>query len=469
MKVPAPAFLIPTVFLLCSCSVSGIRGRAPAEADSAEMPPRIFYEAAVRGTAVGLVKNPVTSIRKGVQTVTVRGREFLPVVEFPQDEGKPRPGSPVFEAALDREGLGTSTRGQLAGIFVDGDEFFPRLERAIAEADRSIDWRLFIFDSDDVAVSLAHRLRARSAEVPVQVLYDRFGSYMASRTHPKTPYPEGFEQPGSLKRLLRSGSHVEVRPQGNPWLVADHTKVLLFDRKTAFIGGMNIGREYRSEWHDLMVELEGPVVDVLAADFDRQWGLAGWFGDLTLLRGRGDPEPVARGRGTVPMRVLQTAPQRYEIERAHLAAIRAARDSIVIITPYFSSDFVQAALVEAASRGVRVDVILPAKNNSKIMGIANWDAARVLMAGGVRVHHYQGKSHLKAARCDSWVCLGSANLDTLSMRINLECNVAFSDPAAVGWMNRRVFEPDLRNSIRLRARDLVGKGSPLAETLADQL
>jgi len=437
--------------------------------ETASLPPRIIYEAAVRGTAGGLLKNPVTSTRKGVQMVYRRTRAVLPMALLLPDEVQARPGSAAFERALDRAGIGVASSGRL-DVHVDGEAFFGRLEKAIAEAEESIDWRMFIYDNDEVAVGLADQLKQRSrAGVKVHVLYDRLGSYLAGRTHPVTPYPAGFEQPSSMKWYLRKDSKVRVRPQGNPWLVADHTKVLLFDRETAFIGGMNIGREYRSEWHDLMVELQGPVVGVLGEEFDRQWGLAGWFGDWTLLGGRGERPGTAPGAGEFPIRVLHTAPLRYEIERAHLAAIGAARESIVIITPYFSSDFVVNALVEAAKRGVRVDVILPGKNNSGIMEISNWDTARVLMEGGVRVSHHRGSSHLKAARCDSWVCLGSANLDTLSLRINLECNVSFSDPAAVARMNREVFGKDLRKAKRLRMRDLEGKGSVLAEVLADQL
>ena len=34
---------------------------------------------------------------------------------------------------------------------------------------------------------------------------------------------------------------------------------------------MNIGREYRYVWHDLMIELRGPVVDELSNEFNKAW------------------------------------------------------------------------------------------------------------------------------------------------------------------------------------------------------
>jgi phosphatidylserine/phosphatidylglycerophosphate/cardiolipin synthase-like enzyme len=41
----------------------------------------------------------------------------------------------------------------------------------------------------------------------------------------------------------------------NPWTTGDHTKTTIIDEKIAFVGGMNIGREYRYDWHDLMMEV----------------------------------------------------------------------------------------------------------------------------------------------------------------------------------------------------------------------
>jgi len=52
----------------------------------------------------------------------------------------------------------------------------------------------------------------------------------------------------------------------NPWLTSDHSKVIVVDRRVAFVGGMNIGREYRFTWHDMMVSLQGPIAGRLARD-----------------------------------------------------------------------------------------------------------------------------------------------------------------------------------------------------------
>ena len=74
---------------------------------------------------------------------------------------------------------------------------------------------------------------------------------------------------------LQHGSEVKVRKSRNPWLVTDHVKQIIIDGKTAYIGGMNIGREYRYDWHDMMIKLSGPVVTAMQNDFNRAWSLQG--------------------------------------------------------------------------------------------------------------------------------------------------------------------------------------------------
>ena len=70
---------------------------------------------------------------------------------------------------------------------------------------------------------------------------------------------------------------------------------------------------------------------------------------------------------------------------------------------------------------------------------------------------------------DDWVCLGSANLDGLSMRINGELNIAYSHKKSAQELRRRVFEEDMRRSKRLRVKDLKASPYSLSIPLLQQL
>lgn len=460
--------------VLAGCAVSPGEFARVSEAQiaaTAPLPVRAIYEGVVRSTLLGLVHRPVSSTSAGIAAFKNRTRELVPVEAFLGDPDKAPdahpPGTPGFERYLDDHGFAPRSSGTLA-FHLDG-AFFPRLNESIAEAKTSIDWMVFIFDNDDFALSVADRLKARSREVKTRVMIDRLGTVMAAYSPPATPLPPGFVTPASISHYLRHDSSVQVRKHSNPWLVADHTKVLMFDRTTAYLGGMNIGREYRSEWHDLMAEIRGPIVEDLARDFDRSWRLTGYFGDIHLLSPRRPRAPAGTAADGIPIRLLETGPWVYHIERAQIAAIRASRRQIVILTPYFTSEAMIVELQRAAARGVDVRVILPREIDSEIMRLSNAETAARMAEGGVKIHQFPGIMHLKAAIYDGWVCLGSANMDTLSLRINREKNIAFSDPETVARFRRQVVERDLRRSRRLSLRELQGGRASWIMPLSKQL
>jgi cardiolipin synthase len=427
-----------------------------------------------RGTILAAVRQPITSTRQGLAVLWHRPREIV-AGNVPQELAvtvviPETPGSADFERLLDKEGFPKAENGTLKWL-VDGKEFFPELDRQIAAARESVNAQIYIFDNDDIAVRYADKLRKRSQDVTVRVLYDDFGTATSHFSSPVTPAPSGFVPPADMERYLTENSSVQVRMTLNPWLVADHTKLILFDDRTAILGGMNIGREYYDEWHDLMVRVEGPVVARLAGEFSRAWRKNGVWGDLALFsKPRSFSKPAAIPGG-IPIRILRTdaGVGKHEILNAQMLALAGAKRRVYIETPYFASDEIVLAVRAAALRGVDVRVVLPAEGDSLIMDAGNLETARVLLEAGAKLYRYPIMTHMKVMVCDGWATMGSANLDTLSMRINRELNIAFSDAAEVEELVSEVFTPDFARSRRLSESDVTSPMSGLAETIADQL
>lgn len=441
---------------------------APRPADR-----RDFVMTFLRSTAVAGLRQPLTTARLGRELFLRRGRglveDNLPVMALIPRATPPPPGSDAFEALLDRQGVPRPLAGTV-DLLIDGDQFFDEFEKQVKMATTSIDLQVFIFDNDDVAVGCADLLRGRAGEIPVRVLFDDLGTTFAHGRQPRTALPPGFRQPANIATYLERESPLEVRQTLNPWLVADHTKLLLFDEATAFLGGMNIGRESRHEWHDLMLRVRGPIVASLDRQFEFTWRKSGPRGDLILLE---KPAPLVPGDSPEPPgghRLLRTdaAAGHREIMDAMLLAIRGSRTRIWIETPYFSNDTIKAELVAAARRGVEVQVILPSRANHSIMGAGNLVTARRLLTAGAKVYQYPGMTHLKAMICDDWAMLGSANLDTLSLRTNRELNLASREPALLSALARQVMEPDLERSKLLDIKDTELLLAPLLESIADQ-
>jgi cardiolipin synthase len=351
---------------------------------------------------------------------------------------------------------------------VDGEAFFARLIDSIQSAQESIDIRLYIFDNDDYALKIADLLKRRSHQVKVRVLIDGLGTLGASGASSASA-PQTYRPPDSIVNYLESDSEVEVRALRNPWLAGDHTKTIVIDRRIGFLGGMNIGREYRYDWHDLMVELRGPIVDVLHTEFERSWLHEGFLGDLRASMYRPDSPRNMSQADDVAIRVLQTMPGDSQILRTQLAAIGRAQQRIYIENVYFTSDAMLYELVKARRRGVDVRVIIPYRGDSGIINRSNILAANAMLANGIRVYIYPGTSHMKGALYDGWLCLGSANFDDLSLRVNKELNIATADPTTVQAFLDQVLLPDFNKSVELKEPFPQKWTDYLMELMADHL
>jgi len=422
-----------------------------------------------------LLSRPVSSmyrllfVAKDAAVETVRPTWLVALQSEPIPALYAGPGMDLeeWEAALDKITGRPATRGTI-DYLIDGEEYFVRFIDAVTTAKKSVDLRTYIFDNDDFAEKIGNLLRRRSDEgIDVRILLDGLGTIVATGADDET-LPKDYRAPESVRRFLESNSDIEVRQTRNPWLVAgDHVKTTVIDGKIAFAGGMNIGREYRFVWHDLMMELRGPVVNELNNEFNKAWAHAGILGDAGYALQRLKPNPDTADEVGFPMRVLHTRPSSPEIFNAQRAAIRNSQKSIWIQNAYLTDDAMLYELAKARRRGVDVRVILPLVGNHGPVNKSNALAANAMLEHGIRVFLYSGMSHVKAAVIDGWACLGSANWDKLSFRTNKELNIATSHPDYVQQLIVRVFEPDFENSVELTEPFPERWSDRLAEIVAD--
>lgn len=316
------------------------------------------------------------------------------------------------------------TPGNHVQALVNGDEAFPAMLAAIESATTSIALATYILDNDPSGRQFADALgRAVNRGVTVRVLLDAAGTR--------------YSWPNITHRLKRA--HVPFArflPASlwTPWRVAtinlrNHRKLLVLDGRTAFTGGMNIRHGNVLADHpngavqDLQFRVEGPIVTRLQEAFVNDWAFTtgetladnSWFPDLKEC-------------GTVVARVITDGPDEdfEKLRWALLAALAEARTTVQIVTPYFLPD---AALVTAlnlaALRGVRVDILLPAKNN---LPFVHWASRalwwQVLKRGCHLWLTPPPFDHSKLMIVDGhWVLVGSANWDVRSLRLNFELNV----------------------------------------------
>ena len=179
----------------------------------------------------------------------------------------------------------------------------------------------------------------------------------------------------------------------------------------------------KSPVQDLQFRVTGPVVTQLQEAFANDWAFTTreildgdvWFPEL--------PEA-----GDVIARVITDGPDADfdKLRWTLLAALAEAQTSVQILTPYFLPDnALITALNLAALRGVRVDIILPAKNNLPFVHWASRAMWWQVLERGCHVWLTPPPfDHSKLMIVDGhWVLLGSANWDARSLRLNFELNV----------------------------------------------
>ena len=143
-------------------------------------------------------------------------------------------------------------------LLIDGPQFFPRMLAAIAQAQDHIDLELYLVESGACADAIVQALEhAAEREVRVRCLFDGYGSLAFSV--------------GLRRRLIDAG--VELRfynriswRKGLNNLYRDHRKLLLVDQQLAVVGGTGVTDEFwrptenSCDWHEVMVQMQGPLV-----------------------------------------------------------------------------------------------------------------------------------------------------------------------------------------------------------------
>jgi cardiolipin synthase len=216
----------------------------------------------------------------------------------------------------------------------------------------------------------------------------------------------------------------------------NHRKLAVIDGRTAYCGSQNITDEtFRSRrrrkvgpWIDATVRLEGPAVAALQSVFLRDWA----FDSHETVKNLSDyfPEPPVKEGSVIQVVPSGPGPQPDAIHQALLSLIYAAREEIIMTTPYFVPDEASlGALINAALRGVDVTLVLPDVLDAPIVAAASRSFYEDLLIAGVKImHHTDGLLHAKTATIDRRLAvITSANLDIRSFWLNFELSLFIYD------------------------------------------
>jgi cardiolipin synthase len=319
--------------------------------------------------------------------------------------------------------------GNRVEMFCDGQNAYPRMLQAIADARKNVTLCTFIYDWDATGQALAEALgMAARRGAKVWVLADAVGTRSTTLANIRDQLPADF---GCVEAFF------PVRwPLGpGPINLRNHRKLLVVDGQVGFTGGMNISSRYRTDnpfphdpVQDVNFRVTGPVVAQMQQAFVEDWFLATGdvLDDAELFQSLSDVGPaVARGISSGPDEDLE------KLYWIILGALTAAHRRVRIVTPYFIPDrTLIRALCVCAMRGVQVQVVLPERLDHPFIGWATVAFLWEILEHDCQVYYQPAPFvHAKLMTVDGqWLLFGSANVDPRSLRLNFEFNIEVYDP-----------------------------------------
>jgi cardiolipin synthase len=340
----------------------------------------------------------------------------------------------------------TWSAGNRIELLENGEEYYPRVFEAIAQARREVVIETFILFDDPVGRQLhAVLLEVARRGVQVDLTVDGYGSPDLStefigalteagvRLHVYDPRPRLLGLRYNLVRRM-------------------HRKIVVVDGELAFIGGINFSVDHLAisgpeSKQDYAVQVQGPVVQQLHGFVHAVLAPVRHALLRRMRQGfRRQAKPVpptlpAVGEAHAALVTRDNERHPNDIERCYRMAIRTARREIVIANAYFFPGFrLLRDLRRAARRGVGVHLILQGEPDMAIVRIGARLLYHSLVKDGVHVHEYCKRPlHGKVAVVDGeWATVGSSNLDPLSLSLNLEANLLIRDPGFAAELRRRL-------------------------------
>ncbi|HEY1037697.1 MAG TPA: phospholipase D-like domain-containing protein [Candidatus Paceibacterota bacterium] len=311
--------------------------------------------------------------------------------------------------------------------------------KAIESAQESIYMEQFLLEPDETGQEFLRLFIKKAKEgVTVKLIFDS----MYSKNLARSPLIEELRRAGAKVKffnwLLPFSKHNK-----KILFFRNHRRLLLIDRETMITGGICI-RKKMEPWRETCIRIQGNVVNQAIYVFDKTW--------KKVYRQHSMRLGTQTKTGPDGFSYITHAPlikERHVYYRM-IDAIRHARKTIYITTPYFLPDRrLQRVLILAKKRGVDVRLLVPKNSNHPIVDIGSHTYFHKMLVKGIKIFQYETMIHAKTATIDGeWAMLGTMNLDNISLRYNFESSLIITNRTCVAELEEQ-YAKDLRLSKEL--------------------
>ncbi len=368
-------------------------------------------------------------------------------------------------------------QGNAVEVLIDGAEALPAIARELERARSHVHLTGWFFSPDFALTREAEPLVLRNL---LAELAERLDVRVLAWAGAPLPLfrPSRGEVRKMRERLIRDTRIQCALDSKERPMHCHHEKTIVIDDRIAFVGGIDLtseaGDRYDTNkhparvsvgWHDACARIEGPAVSDVADHFRMRWHET--TGE-TLA-----PVVPTDKAGEIDLQIVRTIPERiysatprgeFRILESYLRAVRAAERFIYLENQFLWSPEVcsvlQAKLAEPPSPDFRVLLVLPARPNT------GGDDTRGALAELIEADNGAGRVlactlyarsgpqtdpiyvHAKIGIVDdTWLTLGSANLNEHSLFNDTEMNIVSHDTQLAEQTRLRLWAEHLELAI----------------------
>lgn len=351
-------------------------------------------------------------------------------------------------------------------IYTTGGPKYEQLFQDIQAAKDHVHVQYFTIHNDGIGHKLIDTLIDKVNQgVEVKLLYDCFGCLPT------------FTLPLLIRLRKAGGSVLSIRPYVRAINYRNHRKVVIIDGKIGYLGGMNVGDQYKygvkgKHWRDTHVRITGSVVHDLQKVFLSDWAASIKRTDIGLRHELRHYFPVPDTTGYLGAQIVANG--LYDkhsndeiINLSYFNLITQAKKRVWIQTPYFRPpETIIHTLKTLATLGVDVRIMLSHfyASGGLFHRSTNNYFLRHLVGSGARVFKYTHIMHAKTMLIDDYaLCIGTVNLNGRSLEIDDEI-FAYFESKSLATEYEKIFNQDLKHCIELdyvkfRNRGLISQAT----------
>ncbi len=317
-----------------------------------------------------------------------------------------------------------------------GKPYFDQIIEMIDQAQKIIQFQVYIFDYDETGKAVTEALiAAAKRQVQVYLMADGYASQKLPRSFIREAEQSGIHF-RFFEPLFKSRNSYFGRRM--------HHKVVVTDNRFALVGGVNISNHYNDlqdqpGWLDFALFVEGEVVHELCRVCEEIWN-----GYLPV-------KPVHLCNNTevsfnipsdefceVRVRRNDWITKKNQVSRSYIEMFSRAENHIIMMSGYFlPGPIIRRNMKKAAARGVKIKLILAGMSDVMVAKYAERYMYNWIFRNNIELFEYKPcVLHGKVATYDKkWATIGSYNVNIISAYASLELNMDVNNSEFAGMLD----------------------------------